>query len=144
MKNIILQSSPSEWKEALHECGIDLQMWQILLLFIIILVLGLVIKHYWCNWQEARSWRKNKMKAIANTDFCDYLPFRKKRLYIPAMYQSKTPSDYPDLIDATIAEARQNLLDKMLEVLDDKHGRDNLFCILAGAGMGKSSFMVYP
>ena len=65
MKNIILQSSPSEWKEALHECGIDLQMWQILLLFIIILVLGLVIKHYWCNWQEARSWRKNKMKAIA-------------------------------------------------------------------------------
>lgn len=83
------------------------------------------------------------MKAIANTDFSDYLPFRKKRLYIPAMYQSKTPSDYPDPIDATIAEARQNLLDKMLEVLDDKHGRDNLFCILAGAGMGKSSFMVY-
>ena len=143
MKNIILQSSPSEWKEALQEWGIDLQMWQILLLFMIILVLGWVIKHYWCNWQEARSWRNKKMKAIANTDFSDYLPFRKKRLYIPAMYQSKTPSDYPDPIDATIAEARQNLLDKMLEVLDDKHGRDNLFCILAGAGMGKSSFMVY-
>jgi len=143
MKNIILQSSPSEWKEALHELGIDLPMWLILLLVMIVLVLGWVIKRYWCNWQEARNWRKKKMKAIANTDFSDYLPFRKKRLYIPAMYQSKTPSDYPDPIDATIAEARQNLLDKMLEVLDDKHGRDNLFCILAGAGMGKSSFMVY-
>lgn len=143
MKNIILQSSPSEWKEALQEWGIDLQMWQILLLFIIIFILGCVIKHYWGKWQEARTWRKKKMKTIANTDFSEYLPFRKKRLYIPAMYQSKTPSDYPDPIDATIAEARQNLLDKMLEVLDDKHGRDNLFCILAGAGMGKSSFMVY-
>lgn len=110
MENIILQSSPSEWKEALHELGIDLPMWLILLLVMIILVLGWVIKHYWCNWQEARNWRKKKMKAIANTDFSDYLPFRKKRLYIPAMYQSKTPSDYPDPIDATIAEARQNLL----------------------------------
>lgn len=140
---MVLQSSPSEWQEALHELGVDLQMWQILLLVMILLILGWVIRLYWCKWLEARIWRKKKMKAIANTDFSDYLPFRKKRLYIPAMYQSKTPSDYPDPIDATIAEARQNLLDKMLEVLDDKHGRDNLFCILAGAGMGKSSFMVY-
>ena len=69
MKNIILQSSPSEWKEALHELGIDLPLWLILLLVMIILVLGWVIKHYWCNWQEARNWRKKKMKAIANTDF---------------------------------------------------------------------------
>ena len=90
MKNIILQSSPSEWKEALQEWGIDLQMWQILLLFIIIFILGCVIKHYWGKWQEARTWRKKKMKTIANTDFSEYLPFRKKRLYIPAMYQSKT------------------------------------------------------
>lgn len=42
MKNIILQSSPSEWKEALHELGIDLPMWLILLLVMIVLVLGWV------------------------------------------------------------------------------------------------------
>lgn len=139
---MILQVSISEISDITKGLGYEIPMWLIAFVFLFVLFLIWVAKYFYKKHAETVSWRKRKMKAIKNTDFCDYLPYRKKRLYIPAMYQSKTPSDYPDPIDATIAEARQNLLDKMMEVLNDQNGRDTLFCILAGAGMGKSSFMV--
>lgn len=139
----LLQISISEGHDIAKELGFNIPLWAVAIVLFVGCLLGWLLKRCISRRRKVKAWRKKKMKAIANTDFCDYLPYRKKRLYVPAMYQSKTPSDYPDPIDATIAEARQNLLNKMLEVLDDKHGRDTLFCILAGAGMGKSSFMVY-
>lgn len=143
MIRLFLQVSASEFQTAGKELGIDIKLWHIILAFIIFVVVGKLLSSFFYRRIRTNKWRKNKMKAIANTDFRDYLPYKKKRLYIPAMCQSKTPSDYPDPIDATIAETRENLLDKMLELMKDKNACNNLYCILAGAGMGKSSFMVY-
>lgn len=138
-----LQVAPSEYQTALKELGFELKMWQVILCFVMFSLLCWGMYYYYKRICKTQKWRKHKMKAISNTDFRDYLPFKKKHLYIPAMCQSKAPSDYPDPIDATIAETREKLLDKMYDVLSDKNAKNNLFCILAGAGMGKSSFLVY-
>lgn len=139
IERLLLQVSASEFQEAGKELGIDIKLWHII---VAIIILGIMYKVI-VRQIRVNKWRLKKMKAIANTDFRDYLPYKKKSLYIPAMCQSKTPSDYPDPIDATIAETRENLLNKMIELMKDNNGCNNLYCILAGAGMGKSSFMVY-
>lgn len=138
-----LQVAPSEFQAVLKELGMDWKMWQVVLCLVLFGLLCWCVRYYFKRRYKAHKWKKDKMKAISNTDFRDYLPFKKKHLYIPAMCQSKAPSDYPDPIDATIAETREKLLDKMYDVLSDKNAKNNLFCILAGAGMGKSSFLVY-
>lgn len=143
MVRLLLQVSASEFQTAGKELGIDIKLWHIIIVFILFAIVCTVLSSFLNKRIRTNKWRRNKMKSIANTDFRDYLPYKNKQLYIPAMCQSKTPSDYPDPIDATIAETRENLFDKMFELMKDKNACNNLYCILAGAGMGKSSFMVY-
>lgn len=89
IERLLLQVSASEFQEAGKELGIDIKLWHII---VAIIILGIMYKVI-VRQIRVNKWRLKKMKAIANTDFRDYLPYKKKRLYIPAMCQSKTPSD---------------------------------------------------
>lgn len=74
IERLLLQVSASEFQEAGKELGIDIKLWHII---VAIIILGIMYKVI-VRQIRVNKWRLKKMKAIANTDFRDYLPYKKK------------------------------------------------------------------
>lgn len=134
----------------LHEClGIEvpsiLQNWISLIVASIILLTSLVatIVFLWKQICKAipSNWRKDKINEVVLPDYGDQLGERK--YFISSKFTTISPNNLDDPSEMEILESAKNLIDHLLDkVLVEKNSTKRYFCILAGAGMGKTTFAV--
>lgn len=134
----------------LQEClGIEvpsiLQNWISLIVASIMLLTSLVatIVFVWkqiCKLIPSR-WRKDKINEVVLPDYGDQLEERK--YFISSKFTTTSPNNLDDPSELEILESAKKLIDHLLDkVLVEKNSTKRYFCILAGAGMGKTTFAV--
>lgn len=98
-----------------------------------------VVKHH----IENRLWRKKYIENKLLPHYAEYLSKRSKQLYITTRFQTKAPSDYIDPHDTLSVDPTEDLLDFYIKkVFIKTNTNNNLYCVLGGSGMGKTTFAV--
>ncbi len=98
------------------------------------------VEEFFC---KKYAWRKRYIHNGLEHSFGDYLQKEKRELYIPTKFQNNPPYDYDEPDEAIGGSAKQDLLDFFLkDVLVEQNTNRWLYCILAGSGMGKTTFLV--
>ena len=134
----------------LQEClGIEvpsiLQNWISLIFVSIILLTSLVativsLRKKICK-AIPSNWRKDKINEVVLPDYGDQLEERK--YFISSKFTTTSPNNLDDPSEVEILESAKKLIDHLLDkVLVEKNSTKRYFCILAGAGMGKTTFAV--
>lgn len=133
---------------ALHGISVDPQTLTFWLdLAILICIIGTIgylcyrffVKPYFGN----MSWRKQYIETKLLPHYAEYLSKRSRRLYITTRFQTKAPSDYIDPHDTLSADPSENLVEFYIKnVFVKSNTNNNLYCVLGGSGMGKTTFAV--
>lgn len=117
----------------------------LLLLLLIGMVQGFVnYGDYILTWLcKNRRWRKSYIKKGLEHSFGDYLLPEKQSCYIPTQSQGIPPHNYDEPDEAVSATPQQELVQFFLKnVFTVWNTNRQLYCILAGSGMGKTTFAV--
>ena len=89
--------------------------------------------------------KRRKSDYIHNNldhDFKDYLGKINKAQYIETHFLSCPPHDYDEPNKATTASTRESMTSFCGRILKEDNHNERLYMILAGSGMGKTTFMV--
>ena len=89
--------------------------------------------------------RKYRSEYIHNNldhDFKDYLGEKNKKQYIETHFMSCPPHDYDDPNQATTASTRESMTSFCDRIFKEDNPNERLYMVLAGSGMGKTTFMV--
>ena len=108
-----------------------------MLCFFIIVGLYKIIKF----WVKNYKWRKQYISEVLR-DYGEYYTKDANRLYIETYCQNVPPSDFIDPVESHNVTVTESLLNVYLDkVLVNPNVTSRLYCILAGSGMGKSTFV---
>lgn len=133
---------------ALHGISVDsntLTFWvDIAILICIIGTVGYLCYRFGVKpYIKNRSWRKKYIENKLLPHYAEYLSNRSKHLYITTRFQTKAPSDYVDPHDTLSVDPTEDLLDFYIKKVFVKNNtNNNLYCVLGGSGMGKTTFAV--
>lgn len=88
-------------------------------------------------------WRNQYIKNGLQHSFGDYISQKEWDNYIPTMSQGTPPYDFDEPDEAVTASPKQDLVQMFIdEVFSPDNTNRQLYCILAGSGMGKTTFAV--
>ena len=109
---------------------------------IITFIVVCMIKICQCiNHLSQKPWRKKKIKEILSPDYLDQL--KEQKYFISTKFTTSPPHNLDDPMEVERTESAKNLIDHFLDkVLVDDNTTNRFFCILAGAGMGKTTWTV--
>lgn len=111
---------------------------------IVVLLISILIPlsyHLIKSWIKNTRWRKRYISEILR-DYGEYHTKQANRLYIETYCQNIPPSDYIDPIESHNVSVKESLMEFYLDkVLVNPNPTSRLYCILAGSGMGKSTFV---
>lgn len=97
-----------------------------------------------CKWLanlNNNSWRKEKIKSILVPDYSDQL--KEQEYFISTKFSTIPPNNLDDPLEVERTESAKNLIDYFLDnVLVPNNTTNRFYCILAGAGMGKTTWTV--
>lgn len=95
------------------------------------------------RYSAVNKWREQYVKEKLEKDYHDYLEEENYQLFIPTKFQNYPPNDYPDPHDSLILSS-ELLIEKFLEkILIRKNTNRDLYCVLGGSGMGKTTFAIH-
>ena len=152
----IINQDPQTIVDFFKRLGIIIPLWVvewgisiiavILLLLLVGSVVNWVVKNVdeiltWLN--KNRRWRNNYIKKGLEHSFGDYLQTDKQKCYIPTQSQGVPPHNYDEPDEAVSATPQEDLVKFFLtKVFVSWNTNRLLYCILAGSGMGKTTFAV--
>lgn len=139
-----------EFLNLLQECfGLEIsekiKNW-ILLIVIAIALLLMVVTIIRVIWKKIvslihRPWRKRKIKDILFPDYGDQVA--EQKYFISSKFTTTPPNNLDDPLEVERVESARKLIDHLVEkVFVEENTTNRYFCILAGAGMGKTTFAV--
>lgn len=122
---------------------LDLIVWGIIFGVLIKHVLYPVTRWIW----RSLPWSLQKAKgayihASLDHDFAEQLGEKNKQQYIETHFTSLPPHEYDDPIKSTTASTRESMTAFCDRILSPNNPNDRLYIVLAGSGMGKTTFMV--
>ena len=98
---------------------------------------------FYSRYSAVNKWREQYVKDKLEKDYHDYLEEENYQLFIPTKFQNYPPNDYPDPHDSLIVSS-ELLIEKFLnEILTRKNTNRDLYCVLGGSGMGKTTFAIH-
>lgn len=124
---------------------------------ITILVLGAAIGLVWgaITWvwkkgneildffSKKRRWRRDYIKEGLEHCYGEYLSPERQRCYVPTQCQGTPPHNFDEPDEAVASTPKQELTAFFInEVFTTTNTNRMLYCILAGSGMGKTTFVV--
>ncbi|RMG73500.1 MAG: hypothetical protein D6722_03705 [Bacteroidetes bacterium] len=117
---------------------------QTAILILILTLLGSVLTGLW---RLAKWGMRRQQQARIKKDLFPYFSLEDIRkateFYVPTHFQSNPPSDHHELIHANRVTARQRLIPFFLnEVFRPGATDQRFYIVLAGSGMGKTTFMI--
>lgn len=134
----------------LHKYGYDID--SDMLSLIIDIIISIIILIFICKvihkytilpYKTNREWRKAYIDKELGHNYSEYLTPKAQKLFIDTKFQSKAPSDYTDPMESLYIDPTDNLLTFYLnKVLVLQNTNNALYCVLAGSGMGKTTFSV--
>lgn len=134
----------------LQKClGVEIPEWVqnwIFLLIGIIVLMGLIIGFltYVVKWLDSLRqgpWRKRKINDILRPDYGEQLD--EQKYFISSKFTTTPPNNLDDPLEVERVESARRLLDHFVDkVLVEDNTTNRYFCILAGAGMGKTTWAV--
>ncbi len=141
-------------KEYLEQWGAEIsdmtasRIWFWIVSLLIVCWLGKYLirgaKSLYNRYSTKNRWRRDYIKRTIANEYGEYLDPDNYNLFIPTNFQNRPPNDYPDPHDSISVSNTNPLIPKYIkEVLVEKNTNDNLFCVLAGSGMGKTTFAVH-
>ena len=90
-----------------------------------------------------RKWRRDYIKKGLEHSFGDYLSTERLKCYVPTQCQGTPPHNFDEPDEAVASSPRQELITLFLDtVFTPSNTNRMLYCILAGSGMGKTTFTV--
>lgn len=108
---------------------------------IVKIVKGLVYICKWIGNLNNNSWRKEKIKSILIPDYIDQL--NEQKYFISTKFTTTPPNNLDDPMEVERTESAKHLIDYFLDkVLVPTNTTTRFYCILAGAGMGKTTWTV--
>ena len=111
---------------------------------IILLVLGIGIIFAFCRGivkLRHRPWRKRKIKDVLIPEYGDQVA--EQKYFISSHFTTTPPNNLDDPLEVERVESSKKLIDHLVErVFVEENTTNRYFCILAGAGMGKTTFAV--
>lgn len=121
------------------------QNWIFLLIGIIVLVgiiIGVVVSVVrWLASLRQGPWRKRKINDILRPDYGEQLD--EQKYFISSKFTTTPPNNLDDPLEVERVESARRLLDHFVDkVLVEDNTTNRYFCILAGAGMGKTTWAV--
>lgn len=106
---------------------------------------GIKLLLSWCRKLLSIGNKKRRSEYIHQNldhDFKDYLGRKNKKLYIETHFVSCPPHDYEDPNQATTASTRESMTSFCARIFKEDNPNKRLYMVLAGSGMGKTTFMV--
>lgn len=139
------------WPERIHDLILILTGWDCpvhycliisrAILWLIILISLMVAYRRFIR--TPRKKKEDYIKKHIDSGYVEYLSKRSKHLYIPARFQSISPSHYPDIMESIRSAPTENMIKKYIDEIFVENNVDSpLYCVLGGSGMGKTSFLV--
>lgn len=98
------------------------------------------------GWQQIENlnqkpWRKERINTILSPDYSDQL--REQKYFISTKFTTTPPNNLEDPSEVERTESAKNLIEYFLDhVLIEDNNTNRFYCILAGAGMGKTTWTV--
>ena len=119
--------------------------WIILIIVVIVIatfiILGIIRICQFINRLSQKPWRKKRIREILSPDYLDQL--KEQKYFISTKFTTSPPHNLDDPMEVERTESAKNLIDHFLDkVLVDDNTTNRFFCILAGAGMGKTTWTV--
>lgn len=97
-----------------------------------------------CRWigkLRQKPWREETIKKILTPDYCDQL--KEQKYFISTKFTTTPPNNLEDPMEVERTESAKTLIDYFINsVLVESNTTNRLYCILAGAGMGKTTWTV--
>lgn len=101
----------------------------------IIWVCGLIGK------MRQKPWREETIKKILTPDYCSQLA--EQKYFISTKFTTTPPNNLEDPMEVERTQSAKNLIDYFIDsVLVEANSTNRFYCILAGAGMGKTTWAV--
>ena len=91
---------------------------------------------------SSKSRKSDYIHTNLDHDFKDYLGKINKSQYIETHFLSCPPHDYDEPNKATTATTRESMTSFCGRILKENNSNERLYMVLAGSGMGKTTFMV--
>lgn len=109
---------------------------------LLIVAISICVKIYkWVSVAWNNPWRKKKIKEILSPDYLDQL--KEQEYFISTKFTTSPPHNLDDPMEVERTESAKNLIDHFVDkVLVEDNTTNRFFCILAGAGMGKTTWTV--
>lgn len=109
---------------------------------LLVVAIGICAKIFkWISVACNNPWRKKKIKEILSPDYLDQL--KEQKYFISTKFTTSPPHNLDDPMEVERTESAKNLIDHFLDkVLVEENTTNRFFCILAGAGMGKTTWTV--
>lgn len=119
--------------------------WIILIIVVIVIatfiLVGIIKIFQFFNRLSQKPWRKKKIREILSPDYLDQL--KEQKYFISTKFTTSPPHNLDDPMEVERTESAKNLIDHFLDkVLVEDNTTNRFFCILAGAGMGKTTWTV--
>lgn len=120
----------------------DILIWALIFVMIYKAGKSLILKVW--GWLPFSN-KKKQNEYIHNNldhDFKDYLGRKNKKQYIETHFLSCPPHDYDEPNQATTATTRESMTSFCERIFKKDNPNERLYMVLAGSGMGKTTFMV--
>ena len=122
----------------------------ILILLAVLCVIWGVMSWLMKKWNEIltffskkRKWRRNYIKNGLEHLYGDYLTPERQRCYVPTQCQGTPPHNFEEPDEAVASSPKEELVKFFVDtVFKPSNTNRMLYCILAGSGMGKTTFTV--
>lgn len=125
------------------QTGIDVIIWGLIIYVLIKHILWPVLRCFWnllpCSLNKAKG---AYIHNALDHDFAEQLGKENKEQYIETHFTSLPPHEYDDPIQSTTASTRESMTAFCDRILSPYNPNNKLYIVLAGSGMGKTTFMV--
>ena len=126
----------------IHE---NVKNWVLLIVatILFLLLIGSIIYKIvkWIASIRHKPWRNRKIKDILIPDYGEQVA--EKKYFISSKFTTTPPNNLDDPLEVERVESARQLIDHLVEkVFVEENTTNRYFCILAGAGMGKTTFAV--
>lgn len=122
---------------------IDVIIWGLIIYFLFKQFLCPILRWLWnlmpCSLNKAKG---AYIHAALDHDFAEQLGKENKQQYIETHFTSLPPHEYDDPILSTTASTRESMTAFSERILSPNNPNNKLYIVLAGSGMGKTTFMV--
>lgn len=125
------------------QTAIDVGVWILIIWILISKILWPALRWLWnlmpCSLNKTKG---AYIHAALDHDFAEQLGEENKQQYIETHFTSLPPHEFDDPIKSTTASTRESMTAFCDRILAPDNPNDKLYIVLAGSGMGKTTFMV--